>query len=189
MKQTLISLTEDSHLKELLYQKSNRKQLKYFLETFLELTISTKMEMFYKEEFNHVKITEEGIISDLVIKFEDNLIKIKTYHTKTNDFIIHFLIGKSNDEYGKLLELRFTANIKEEKEIITTYSFANKKEPEKTLFKDLIQIKVIDLNRLNELENSNSFNRWIKFIGAKNRKELQVIIKEDKLLKELYQKL
>lgn len=130
-------------------------------------------------------MTKKGICSDLIIMYENVVIKIKSYETIHDEYIIHILLGTLNDEYGKLVELRYS-NKSEYEDIVANFSLRNVNDPDCDLLKDLLKIKVIDLNRLDKLDNSNVEDRWIKFIGARNKEERLDATKGDESLKKLY---
>lgn len=67
-----------------------------------------------------------------------------------------------------------------------SFSLRNIDNPDDDLLKDLIKIKVIDLSRLKDLDNTTPQNRWIKFIGAQTNEERLEVAREDDYLKELY---
>ena len=178
------SLLSES-LKIILSAKENEGELKYFLNTFLNIPEEklTKLEVYYNTILNTIEMTKEGIISDCIIKYNQKIAKIKTYHVEKNDFIIHILLYSLENEHTKLLEIHYTKNMNKNRDIIEHYHLQDKK------FKDLLEIKIINTNRLNELDNSTSINRWIKFIGASCDEERLEVAKEDDKLMNLYKKL
>ena len=187
MEKNFINLLSEN-IKKLLNHKDNRKELEYFLETFLDLPheeIAGKLKVYYDTILNTVTMTKKGICSDLIIMYENVVIKIKSYETIHDEYIIHILLGTLNDDYGKLVELRYS-NKSEYEDIVANFSLRNVNDPDCDLLKDLLKIKVIDLNRLDKLDNSNVEDRWIKFIGARNKEERLDATKGDESLKKLY---
>ena len=168
--------------------QDNRKNLEYFLETFLNIPhekIAGKLKVYYDTILNTVSMTKTGICSDLIVMYDNVVIKIKSYETIHDEYIIHILLGTLNDEYGKLVELRYVKESEYDK-IVANFSLRNAEDPDNKLFENLLKIKVIDLNRLDQLDNNTPQNRWIKFIGAKNKEERLDAAKNDQYLMALY---
>ena len=176
------------NIKKLLNHQDNRKKLEYFLETFLNIPhekIAGKLKVYYDTILNTVSMTKTGICSDLIVMYDNVVIKIKSYETIHDEYIIHILLGTLNDEYGKLVELRYVKESEYDK-IVANFSLRNAEDPDNKLFENLLKIKVIDLNRLDQLDNNTPQNRWIKFIGAKNKEERLDAAKNDQYLMALY---
>ena len=176
------------NIKKLLNHQDNRKNLEYFLETFLNIPhekIAGKLKVYYDTSLNTVSMTKTGICSDLIVMYDNVVIKIKSYETIHDEYIIHILLGTLNDEYGKLVELRYVKESEYDK-IVANFSLRNAEDPDNKLFENLLKIKVIDLNRLDQLDNNTPQNRWIKFIGAKNKEERLDAAKNDQYLMALY---
>lgn len=176
------------NIKKLLNHQDNRKNLEYFLETFLNIPhekIAGKLKVYYDTILNTVSMTKTGICSDLIVMYDNVVIKIKSYETIHDEYIIHILLGTLNDEYGKLVELRYVKESEYDK-IVANFSLRNAEDPDNKLFENLLKIKVIDLNRLDQLDNNTPQNRWIKFIGAKNKEERLDAAKNDQYLMALY---
>ena len=176
------------NIKKLLNHQDNRKKLEYFLETFLNIPhekIAGKLKVYYDTILNTVSMTKTGICSDLIVMYDNVVIKIKSYETIHDEYIIHILLGTLNDEYGKLVELRYVKESEYDK-IVANFSLRNAEDPDNKLFENLLKIKVIDLNRLDQLDNNAPQNRWIKFIGAKNKEERLDAAKNDQYLMALY---
>ena len=176
------------NIKKLLNHQDNRKKFEYFLETFLNIPhekIAGKLKVYYDTILNTVSMTKTGICSDLIVMYDNVVIKIKSYETIHDEYIIHILLGTLNDEYGKLVELRYVKESEYDK-IVANFSLRNAEDPDNKLFENLLKIKVIDLNRLDQLDNNTPQNRWIKFIGAKNKEERLDAAKNDQYLMALY---
>lgn len=176
------------NIKKLLNHQDNRKNLEYFLETFLNIPhekIAGKLKVYYDTILNTVSMTKTGICSDLIVMYDNVVIKIKSYETIHDEYIIHILLGTLNDEYGKLVELRYVKESEYDK-IVANFSLRNAEDPDNKLFENLLKIKVIDLKRLDQLDNNTPQNRWIKFIGAKNKEERLDTAKNDQYLMALY---
>ena len=176
------------NIKKLLNHQDNRKNLEYFLETFLNIPhekIAGKLKVYYDTILNTVSMTKTGICSDLIVMYDNVVIKIKSYETIHDEYIIHILLGTLNDEYGKLVELRYVKESEYDK-IVANFSLRDAEDPDNKLFENLLKIKVIDLNRLDQLDNNTPQNRWIKFIGAKNKEERLDAAKNDQYLMALY---
>ena len=176
------------NIKKLLNHQDNRKNLEYFLETFLNIPhekIAGKLKVYYDTILNTVSMTKTGICSDLIVMYDNVVIKIKSYETIHDEYIIHILLGTLNDEYGKLVELRYVKESEYDK-IVANFSLRNAEDPDNKLFENLLKIKVIDLKRLDQLDNNTPQNRWIKFIGAKNKEERLDAAKNDQYLMALY---
>lgn len=176
------------NIKKLLNHQDNRKNLEYFLETFLNIPhekIAGKLKVYYDTILNTVSMTKTGICSDLIVMYDNVVIKIKSYETIHDEYIIHILLGTLNDEYGKLVELRYVKESEYDK-IVANFSLRNAEDPDNKLFENLLKIKVFDLNRLDQLDNNTPQNRWIKFIGAKNKEERLDAAKNDQYLMALY---
>ena len=177
------------NIKKLLNHQDNRKNLEYFLETFLNIPhekIAGKLKVYYDTILNTVSMTKKGVSSDLLVMYDNVVIKIKSYETIHDEYVIHILLGTLNDEYGQLVELRYTKE-SEYDEIVANFSLRNANDPDDDLYRNLFKIKVIDLNRLDKLENTTPQNRWIKFIGAKNKKERLEAAQNDNYLMDLYE--
>ena len=175
-------------LKKVFYEKQNEEQLKYFLETFLGIKKEEKLEVHYLGVINEIYKSGFMICSDLIIIYGDNMIKINT-HNLGDEFRINIIYGtKDDNEIGKILELRFCEDSHEEN-IIEEYFFGDLKDPDNEDMKDLYIMKIIDRSRLEELDNSSSMNRWLKFIGATSNYKRKQALENDQLLIELNMRL
>ena len=176
------------NIKKLLNHPNNKKQLEYFLATFLTIdkaSLHGKLKSYYNTILNTVTMTDDGIKSDLIIMFDDTAIKVRIYQTEDDECVIHILLGSLVEERGRLVELRYTSK-NEYEDIVESFSLRNIDNPDDDLLKDLIKIKVIDLSRLKDLDNTTPQNRWIKFIGAQTNEERLEAAREDEYLMELY---
>ena len=184
-----IELMNEVVLQQVLIHPDNEKQRKYFLKTFLNINeeiINKKEEILYKGILNHIDIDKHGFTSDIILRYDDYAIRINIYNAKNGDFIIHILYGSVIDEAGKLLELRFTKNPPHKGEIIEENYLQNTDDPADKSLADLLKIRIIDLNRIQELDNSSAINRWLKFITAENSIERYEACENDEILTELY---
>ena len=80
------------NIKKLLNHQDNRKNLEYFLETFLNIPhekIAGKLKVYYDTILNTVSMTKTGICSDLIVMYDNVVIKIKSYETIHDEYIIH----------------------------------------------------------------------------------------------------
>ena len=184
-----IELMNEVFLQQVLIHPDNEKQRKYLLKTFLNINeeiINKKEEILYKGILNHIDIDKHGFTSDIILRYDDYAIRINIYNAKNDDFIIHILYGSVIDEAGKLLELRFTKNPPHKGEIIEENYLQNTDDPADKSLADLLKIRIIDLNRIQELDNSSAINRWQKFITAENSMERYEACENDEILTELY---
>lgn len=183
-----MNLLENECLKKVFYDKQNEEQLKYFLETFLGMKEEGGLEVHYLGIINDIYKAHSEICSDLIIIYGDKMVKINT-HDLGDEFRINIVYGSKDDnEIGRILELRFREN-SYEKNIIEEYFFCDLKDPENEDIKDLYIIKIIDRNRLEELDNSTSLNRWFKFIGSTSNYRRKQSLENDQLLIELNMRL
>lgn len=183
-----MNLLEKEFLKQVFYDKQNEEQLKYFLETFLGIKEGGELEVHYLGIVNDIYKAYSEICSDLIIIYGENMVKINTYDL-VDEFRINIIYGSKDDnEIGKILELRFCDN-SYEKEIIEEYFFCDLQDPENEDIKDLYIIKIIDRDRLEELDSSTSVNRWIKFLGATSNYRRKQSLENDQLLIELNMRL
>lgn len=187
-KNQFINLMEECNLKDFLAHPKNMRQLKYFLNTFINLPLSfdlNKIEVIYQTIINHYTEPENLSTSDLILKSNRGVVIIKTYTTFKNEYIIHIMYNKLDQEKGKLRELRFKSDSKEE-DIVVDYHLRSEEAPNCDIFKDVLQVKTIDLNRVNELSFDTEENRWLKFIAAKNKMEQKKVMQEDEILCDAY---
>ena len=183
-----MNLCESEYLKDVFYNKQNEEQLKYFLETFLGMKKGEELEAHYFGIINEIYKAHSEICSDLIIIYGDYMIKINTYNLK-DELIINIVYGtKNDDEIGKILELRFCKN-SHEKNIIEEYYLGDVNDPNNEDIKDIYIMKLIDRSRLEELDNSSSMNRWLKFIGATSPEKRKQSLENDQLLTELNMRL
>ncbi len=189
MKKEFINLMKKSNLKYFLANPQNIRQLKYFINTFINLPSSFKLneiEVIFQSIINNYSEKERKSTSDLIIKSRRDIIVINSYTTNNKEYIIHMLIGSLDNEQYRLRELRFCHELKEKEvnDIVTDYYLQSSELPNNDTFKDLLQIKTINLKRLNELSSDTAINRWLKFIGATNNEERIKATNEDEILKD-----
>ena len=182
------NLMAESNLKDFLAHPKNSKQLKYFLNTFINLPLSfdlSKIEVIYQTIINHYTEPENISTSDLIIKSNREVVIIKTYTTIKNEYIIHLIYNELGKEQSKLRELRFNSDYKEA-DIISNYYLKPDKNSNKEIFQDILQVKTINLNRINALPFATEEQRWLKFITAKTCEEQEKARNEDDILHEAY---
>lgn len=184
-----IELMNEVILQQVLIHPDNEKPRKYFLKTFININdeiMNKKEEILYKGILNHIDMDKHGFTSDIIIRYDEYAIRINIYNAKNDDFIIHILYGLVREESGKLLELRFTKNLSHKKEIIEDNYLKNITDPNDKSLADLLKIQTIDLNRIQQLNNSSATNRWLKFIASKNNEERYEACANDEVLLKFY---
>ena len=177
------------HFKQIFNEPNNKEVLKYLISTFLnvpEEEMKERFKVYYDTLLNTVEWTNQGINSNLIVMYDEIAIKIVTYHTEKSEFIIHMFLGSLDNNYGKLIELRFSSTEKQTDEIVESYSLRCTNNPKLDIVSGLLQVKLIDTSRLPELDTTTSMNRWIKFIGATTKEERLAATANDEKLLNLY---
>ncbi len=170
--------------KLMLKEPCNLEETIYFLSAFLKIPENKlkKSKVYYNTLLNNVDFSRKS--SNLIIMIDNIVIKLNTYFSIKQDFIIHILIGLDNSTYRKLIELSFKKTANKTGKIIEDYTYNI--DNTNIELSNVMNTRLIDLNKLKDLDYQTSVNRWLKFIGAKTKEERLCATTNDTRLKKLY---
>ncbi len=92
---------------------------------------------------------------------------------------------KEGDDYTKLNKvisiLLVDYDMYDEEDCHSRFNWCNKKNGK--LFSDIVEINVIELNKLEQLKQGDKYN-WIKFLNTKNKEEFDMLAQKSPIFKE-----
>ena len=176
MNKNITPLYNDLMAKYIFGTNKNKRFLAKLLELIFNLEEGTlkNIKVLNSVPLNGKTIKEKNFTTDILAELPNKeIVNIEFYK-----------------EYYKQINIIKENKVHKTNNIINKYILINDKDYHDKILPEIFQIYTINLDeKINVRYNESELTRWIRFIGSENEEEIKEIIKEEKMLKEVYEEM
>ncbi len=135
--------------------------------------------------------SKEVINIEFYSKYDKNS-EIKSFMYITNKFSSSLNVGEKYNQAKKVTQINFVKNnlMHDTGKVTSEYLVINKDDTDDQIVPELFRLFIVDLDQeVNSDYNNDELMKWIKLIEAETDEEMQEIVKGNKMMEEVYEKM